>query len=367
MSNNLVSIIAPLYNVESYVEQFILSILNQTYKHFELIIIDDGSTDNSYNICKCYADKDERIKLFTQNNSGVSIARNFGLDHAKGKWVSFIDPDDYVEFNFLEVLIKNFTDNEKIDVVECYYEQFTDSGDIVSYTPYYSSNCIEQSKNWIRKTLFCLSRGFILPRTVLYRRECIESSAIRFNSKYSLCEDVDFVLRVMNNVRNVFIETKKIYFYRRRQFSLSNIKGISDQRFSALLFYKRLIDIEYSDSKNSIKLLLFNVLKQIIGEELVLKQQYKKQNRLKDRISLVENKVNQLFSEEEQKEFNRNPLFFLKKRIVSVGDEINWKDNISIKYYIFYLFLKLTPYLLFEKIFLWIQIFMNRTKGIKIK
>ena len=97
-----VSIITPVYNSEKYLPVFFDSLLNQTFSDFEIIMVDDGSTDSSLENCLEYANKDKRIRVFSQGNSGVSASRNKGLDEANAEWVCFIDSDDYVLPNFLE-------------------------------------------------------------------------------------------------------------------------------------------------------------------------------------------------------------------------------------------------------------------------
>lgn len=103
--NHLVSIIVPVYNVEEHLEKCILSLVSQTYENIEIIMIDDGSTDQSKVICDEYAHKDFRIKVFHQKNSGVSSARLKGFDNSKGEYVTFVDSDDYVSINYIEKLV----------------------------------------------------------------------------------------------------------------------------------------------------------------------------------------------------------------------------------------------------------------------
>ncbi len=100
-----ISIIVPIYNVEKYVGKCIESILAQSYTNFELILVNDGSTDISYDICREYEQKDERIRLITQENGGVSKARNAGLSIANGDWIGFVDADDYIEKDYYQLLI----------------------------------------------------------------------------------------------------------------------------------------------------------------------------------------------------------------------------------------------------------------------
>src|SRR5690554_2682260 len=101
-----VSIIIPVYNKAPYLDSCISSVINQTYKNLEIIIIDDGSTDNSLEICENYRKKDERIQLISQENQGVSVARNKGIQKASGEWIYFLDADDYLELDAFEILVK---------------------------------------------------------------------------------------------------------------------------------------------------------------------------------------------------------------------------------------------------------------------
>lgn len=103
MNEIMISVIIPIYNTEKYLSRYIESVLNQSYKNFELLLINDGSKDRSGDICDEYAKKDNRIKVFHKENGGVSSARNLGLDNAKGDYVCFIDSDDYVGKRYLEI------------------------------------------------------------------------------------------------------------------------------------------------------------------------------------------------------------------------------------------------------------------------
>ena len=97
-----VSVIVPVYNTEKYLERCIDSIISQSFKDFELILINDGSKDKSLSIMKEYAKKDKRIKVFDQNNKGPAITRNFGINKSKAKYVMFIDSDDYIDDNYIQ-------------------------------------------------------------------------------------------------------------------------------------------------------------------------------------------------------------------------------------------------------------------------
>ena len=103
---DLISIIVPVYNVEKYLDQCIESIINQTYKELEIFLIEDGSPDNCGSICDSWAKKDDRIKVFHVDNGGSARARNIGLLHAKGKYVGFVDADDFLMPSMYEILYK---------------------------------------------------------------------------------------------------------------------------------------------------------------------------------------------------------------------------------------------------------------------
>ena len=115
-----VSIIVPIYNAEKYLEECISSITNQTYKNLQIILVNDGSKDKSWELCKKIKDTDNRISIATQSNSGVSVARNRGLELADGEWIMFVDPDDILDKKIVEDLLANIS--SKIDIVAsgCY-------------------------------------------------------------------------------------------------------------------------------------------------------------------------------------------------------------------------------------------------------
>ena len=126
MINKKVSIIVPVYNSEKTILRCLDSILNQTYKNIEIIIVDDGSTDNSYNLIKSRLNNDHRIKLIKKENTGVSDSRNNGLEITTGEYVTFIDSDDWIELNLIEKMVE-VLEKENVDIVCCnYYLNYED-------------------------------------------------------------------------------------------------------------------------------------------------------------------------------------------------------------------------------------------------
>lgn len=118
MSSPLVTIIIPVYNAEAFLPKCIESIISQSYSNFELLLVDDCSTDNSYSICQSYSSLDSRILIIRNNiNKGVTITRNLGLDNAKGEYILFIDNDDYIDNNYIETFINALQDYDDVDLL----------------------------------------------------------------------------------------------------------------------------------------------------------------------------------------------------------------------------------------------------------
>ena len=130
MSSKNISIIVPIYNVEKWIDRCLSSIQKQSYEDFEVLLIDDGSCDNSDDICKEYTEKDKRFKYLKKNNGGLSDARNYGIDRAKGKYLIFIDGDDYVEKNYVEKLYRAITEYTT-DVAICGFANVKPNGMLI--------------------------------------------------------------------------------------------------------------------------------------------------------------------------------------------------------------------------------------------
>ncbi|MFB4033716.1 glycosyltransferase family 2 protein, partial [Streptococcus pneumoniae] len=123
MENELISIVIPIYNVENYLRQCLDSIVAQTYQNFECLLINDGSPDHSADICREYVSKDSRFRYFEKENGGVSSARNLGIEHSKGEYITFIDSDDWVDSDYLEVLYTTLLE-EGADIAVSTYKKF---------------------------------------------------------------------------------------------------------------------------------------------------------------------------------------------------------------------------------------------------
>lgn len=190
---DLVSIIVPVYNAKDTLKNCIDSILIQSYPNFELLLIDDGSHDDSLSICESYALKDSRVRVFHKNNGGVSSARNVGLDSARGKWLTFIDSDDNVSLNFLSDL-----SNHEEDIL------FT------GYIAKNSSSIILASKNHSELSEGSSIGDFInsffsdtilrSPWAKFYKKELLRD--LRFVEEMKIGEDAYFVLKYLSKCKN---------------------------------------------------------------------------------------------------------------------------------------------------------------------
>ncbi|MCH3993389.1 MAG: glycosyltransferase family 2 protein [Prevotella sp.] len=183
-TNPTISIIIPVYNTEKYLRHCLDSVLAQTYKDFECILVDDGSTDDSGKICDEYMFKDERLKVFHKKNGGASSARNVGLDNAEGKYITFCDADDYVESNWLSVFMSNIKD---YDIVISSISQNQDSIITKRIFPY---NIHEIDLTWAILRLEG-APGFLWNKC--FKNDIIRKNHLRFNENYKIWEDEEFV------------------------------------------------------------------------------------------------------------------------------------------------------------------------------
>lgn len=144
-SQELISVIIPIYNVEKYLKKCIDSIINQTYKNLEIILVDDGSPDNCGKICDEYAKKDQRIRVIHKKNGGLSDARNAGIDIAKGKYIAFVDSDDYVEKEYIEIMYKELKKNN-VKIVQCGINKISDNEEIIDNYGYLKDELINSQR-----------------------------------------------------------------------------------------------------------------------------------------------------------------------------------------------------------------------------
>lgn len=226
---SLVSIIIPIYNVELYLRDCIESVIRQTYKNLEIILINDGSPDNSGSICEEYAKRDARIKVVHKNNGGLSDARNVGLDIAHGAYISFIDSDDVINEDFIHILLSMLLQSEA-SISMCDYAEFstnTPKIDSISknvfelYTGEYMLNNL-YNKSWIPRNVIACNK--------LYKRSVWDG--LRY-SVGVLHEDEYIIHELYDKVQSVIYCPATLYYYRQRESSIT--KEISPKRIQDIL------------------------------------------------------------------------------------------------------------------------------------
>lgn len=231
-----ISIIVPVYNVEKYLERCVESILKQTYTNFELLLINDGSTDNSGELCDQLCSKNENIRVFHIENRGVSNARNLGIERSKGAWITFIDSDDFITNDYLETLISAVRADvfAGFSVARVHHVK---NGQITEL-PAFSGKVEKWSTEQTMRELLTTTRTSFFPVAKLFKREII--SDFTFNTDYHLAEDALFLTEVLLKTRckSVFVD-KPIYYYDHRQGSATT--SVNTYVFDTLEVYKIII------------------------------------------------------------------------------------------------------------------------------
>lgn len=200
----MISIIVPVYNAEKYIRQCLDSIRKQSYTDFEVILVDDGSTDGSGIICDEYAKADNRFHVIHQENGGVSVARNTGIDNAKGENLVFVDSDDYLDLSYLY----NIASNSHYDLVISGYETFPNNNKIVLTDAFYS---LSEISSFIQNNLSRLY--FTVPWCKLYKTKLIKEGKIRFAINIRLAEDWLFNLNYLLQCKSIQTISYNGYFY----------------------------------------------------------------------------------------------------------------------------------------------------------
>lgn len=222
-----ISVIVPVYNAERYLARCIDSILTQTYNNFELILVDDGSTDCSGKICDKYAKADARIKVVHKENGGVSTARNAGIDIAKGEYITFIDSDDFVEREFFASAYKSVLSHNADEFISGIVMETIGDNDLVVRSDHYTA--IKSRVYDARLLLEMLNIDYPLicicgPCCKLYRTDIIKNNSIRFDVLMSLGEDTLFNLQVLKHTDNIYFSKEIFYhYYRGNENSLFSI------------------------------------------------------------------------------------------------------------------------------------------------
>ncbi|WP_314436554.1 glycosyltransferase family 2 protein [uncultured Streptococcus sp.] len=235
MMGEKISVIVPVYNVEAYLERCVESILHQTYTNFELILINDGSTDSSGQICDDLADQYENIKVYHIENAGVSNARNVGIQLATGAWITFVDSDDFVTNDYLATLA-SAVEGENVGFVIAPLHHIKNG--IVTDLPPYSGRKELWSTEETMKELLMTTKTSFFPVAKLFNRDLLADT--KFNTDYHLAEDALFLTELLLKTRcsSIFID-KPIYYYDHREGSATT--SVNRYVFDTIKVYMRII------------------------------------------------------------------------------------------------------------------------------
>lgn len=231
--NHLISIIIPIYNAEIYLEECINSIIKQTYTNWELILVNDGSTDNSELICKKFSTQNNKIHYFSKKNEGVSIARNYGITKAKGKWITFIDSDDYIEEDYLH----QFSSENNCDMIIGGYNIFgienktinPESFKIITIQPDNFIYIDVPESNPNINILYHICGKF-------FRKEFINKYKIIFEEHMKLAEDTCFNIEYLSYCNNICIIPYAGYYYRKNNYAKKRTMDYQTYRTHLFLF-----------------------------------------------------------------------------------------------------------------------------------
>ncbi len=249
----MISVIVPIYNVEQYVEKCVESIMNQTYKDLEIILIDDGSTDGSGNICDEYAIKDSRIRVVHKENGGLSDARNAGIELAKGEFLSFVDGDDYIHPQMLEILYRNLME-QGCDISMCKFCHITE--DEIIDTVLISD--LVRKEECSLKALVTNSSEIASACNKLYKRTLFDD--IRY-PKGKLHEDEYVIHELLGKSEGIVISDAQLYFYVKREGSIMNVIRVTRiEHFMEAMMTR----LQFLQEKNMLELQRFTI-KMMIG------------------------------------------------------------------------------------------------------
>lgn len=205
-----VSIIIPVYNGEKHIEKCITSIINQSYENIEIIIVDDGSTDKTVEILEKCKKVDRRIKYYSQNNSGPSVARNKGIEVSSGEYIAFVDSDDTIKEDYIELLLKTI-EKGNFDIVACGYTDISIYG-ITNLNDFYIDKVIIDKEKFINN-IFTGVGGTLWSK--IFKSKIIKDNNIKMNEEIFICEDMLFVLEYVTKCTSFGAIKENLYNYNR--------------------------------------------------------------------------------------------------------------------------------------------------------
>lgn len=263
MEQDLISVVIPVYNVEKYFKRCIDSVLKQTYQNIEIIIVDDGSKDSSGSLCDEYEKKDSRIAVFHKENGGLSSARNFGLEKALGRYICFIDSDDFIDENYITIMYNKMIKSDA-DICYCKSINFTDETKINLKVENEKTVIIDKEEA-IKQLL--LKNGLIknyIPHA-LYKKVLFDNIRFPIGSNF---EDIATTYKILDASKKIIVTNKILYYY------FINDNGITQKmkkqdiidRFNNMNEREKFINQNYPRLKNISDRYMFRIYLVIIKD-----------------------------------------------------------------------------------------------------
>ena len=230
--NNLVSIVVPVYNISEYVGRCLDSLLKQTYRNIEIIVVNDGSTDDSFLICEKYS-SDSRVRLFSKTNGGLSSARNYGIEVSNGDYICFVDGDDYISNNYVERLLQLILDSEA-DIAVCnFYYEFDGYCNLRDHKNI--SKDIVLSNIDAIKNIYSFDSFGVATWNKMFKKDSFDS--IRFPLG-KISEDYYIMFELFYNSKKIAYTTEPLYFYVQREGSITKKKRLPHDVIEAAFLFR---------------------------------------------------------------------------------------------------------------------------------
>jgi glycosyltransferase involved in cell wall biosynthesis len=254
----LFSIIIPVYKVEKYLSQCIESVINQSFADFEIILVDDGSPDNSGAICDEYAIKDNRITVIHKKNEGVSKARNSGLSVAKGIFIWFLDSDDFMATNAIEEIASTIMKNNNLDMITCaHINEYCNGNSQIALLPMQTTQKGISMEEFLA-ILYKTGGAYWAPWKNIYKRDVIVKNDLMFSSNIICAEDSDFFMNFVRVAEEFYIFNKPTVHYRiDREGSMTNTMSIGGIMGQLYVFSSNYNFYDECEGKNNDKMKTF--------------------------------------------------------------------------------------------------------------
>lgn len=242
--NPKISIVIPIYNTEKYLDDCLTSVENQTFRNIEIICVNDGSTDNSEKIIENYKSKDKRIKVITQENKGLSMARNSGMDIAKGDYILFFDSDDIISPSLCECVYKVSLNHKDAEIIQ-FNETTFHTGDKINFTNvnFKEEESSETTRNSNENPFEKLNASYNVVWNKIYKTSFLRENNLRFEKDVSPGEDMLFNYFALNLCKKTVFNKNTLYWYRRgRPGSIMSTKDIKRNQKSCMIIFERILE-----------------------------------------------------------------------------------------------------------------------------